>query len=85
MKILVVNPGSTSTKMAVYDDEKPLLLRNISHTAEQLAPFGNIIEQQFTQVYDWHLGSGLSIVLMIFILINMIVEQLTNTEGGVLG
>ena len=44
MKILVVNPGSTSTKMAVYDDEKPLLLRNISHTAEQLAPFGNIIE-----------------------------------------
>jgi spermidine/putrescine transport system permease protein len=46
---------------------------------------GNIIEQQFTQVYDWHLGSGLSIVLMIFILINMIVEQLTNTEGGVLG
>ena len=46
MKILVVNPGSTSTKMAVYDDEKPLLLRNISHTAEQLAPFGNIIEQQ---------------------------------------
>ena len=46
MKILVVNPGSTSTKMAVYDDEKPLLLRNLSHTAEQLAPFGNIIEQQ---------------------------------------
>ena len=46
MKILVVNPGSTSTKMAVYEDEKPVLLRNISHTAEELAPFGNIIEQQ---------------------------------------
>ena len=46
MKILVVNPGSTSTKMAVYEDEKPILLRNISHTAEELAPFGNIIEQQ---------------------------------------
>lgn len=46
MKILVVNPGSTSTKMAVFEDESPILLRNITHSAEQLAPFGNIIEQQ---------------------------------------
>ena len=46
MKILVVNPGSTSTKMAVYEDEKPIFVRNIAHSAEQLAPFGNIIEQQ---------------------------------------
>lgn len=46
MKILVVNPGSTSTKMAVYEDEKPLLLRNITHSAEELAPFGDVIEQQ---------------------------------------
>ena len=46
MKILVVNPGSTSTKMAVYEDEKPVLLRNITHSAEELAPFGNITEQQ---------------------------------------
>ena len=43
----------------------------------------NIIEQEFTQLYDWHLGSGLSIVLMIFILINMIVESLSDKEGGV--
>lgn len=46
MKILVVNPGSTSTKMAVYEDGKPLLLRNITHSAEQLAPFGDVTEQQ---------------------------------------
>ncbi len=46
---------------------------------------GNIIEQQFTQVYDWHLGSGLSIVLMIFILINMIIESLADSEGGIMG
>lgn len=46
MKILVINPGSTSTKMAVYEDEKPVLLRNITHTAEELAPFGAITEQQ---------------------------------------
>jgi len=46
MRILVVNPGSTSTKMAVYNNEKPILLRNIPHTAEELAPFDTIIEQQ---------------------------------------
>ncbi len=46
MKILVINPGSTSTKMAVYQDEKPLLLRSISHSAEDLAPFGDVTEQQ---------------------------------------
>ncbi len=46
---------------------------------------GNIIEQQFTLVYDWHLGSGLSIVLMIFIFINMIIEAVADTEGGTLG
>ena len=45
---------------------------------------GNIIEQQFTQLYDWHLGSGLSIVLMIFILINMIIENIFDSEGGTL-
>ena len=46
MRILVINPGSTSTKMAVYQDEKPILLRNITHTAEELAPFDAITEQQ---------------------------------------
>ncbi len=46
---------------------------------------GNIIEQQFTLTYDWHLGSGLSIVLMIFIFINMIIESLSDKEGGTLG
>lgn len=46
MKILVINPGSTSTKVAVYEEEKPILLRNITHTAEELAPFDAITEQQ---------------------------------------
>lgn len=46
MKILVINPGSTSTKMAVYEEEKPILLRHITHTAEELAPFDAITEQQ---------------------------------------
>lgn len=45
MFILVINPGSTSTKIAVYDDEKPMLLRNIQHQPEDLAKFEHIIDQ----------------------------------------
>ena len=46
MQILVINPGSTSTKMAVYEDEMPLVLRSISHTNEELSRFDDVIEQQ---------------------------------------
>ena len=41
---------------------------------------GNVIEQEFTQASNWHLGSGLSIVLMIFILLNMVVTALLEKE-----
>lgn len=42
---------------------------------------GNVIEQQFTQVGNWQLGSGLSIVLMIFIIINMIITAIFDKDG----
>ena len=32
---------------------------------------GNVIEQSFMQGMDWHLGSGLSLVLMVFVLVSM--------------
>lgn len=41
---------------------------------------GNVIEQEFTQASNWHLGSGLSIVLMIFIIINMLVTSLLEKD-----
>lgn len=46
MFILVINPGSTSTKMAVFEDEKPMILRGISHSNEELAPFGDDVLNQ---------------------------------------
>ena len=46
MRILVINPGSTSTKMAVYEDEEPILQRNITHSSEELAAYGDVTEQQ---------------------------------------
>lgn len=42
---------------------------------------GNIIEQEFTQTGNWHLGSGLSIVLMLFIIFNMVISIFTDKEG----
>ena len=45
MRILVINPGSTSTKFAVYEGETPLLLRSIRHKAEELAPFKTVLDQ----------------------------------------
>ena len=45
MKILVINPGSTSTKMAVVEDGEPRLIRVIRHTAEELAPFAKVTDQ----------------------------------------
>ena len=42
---------------------------------------GNIIEQEFTQTGNWHLGSGLSIVLMLFIIFNMVISAVTDKDG----
>ncbi len=45
---------------------------------------GNVIEQEFTKGSNWHLGSGLSLVLMVFILISMalIAKYDKNGEGN---
>ena len=42
---------------------------------------GNVIEEQFTQASNWNLGSGLSIVLMLFIIINMVVTSIFDKDG----
>ncbi len=47
-KILVINPGSTSTKFALFEDAKPLFVGNLRHSADELAPFRgkSILDQQ---------------------------------------
>lgn len=42
---------------------------------------GNVIEQEFTNTNNWHLGSGLSIVLMAFIVINMVLSAIFDKDG----
>ena len=41
----------------------------------KLLLIGNIIEQEFTFQYDWHLGCALSVILMIFIVLNMLLTM----------
>jgi butyrate kinase len=49
-RILVVNPGSTSTKVAVYEDEQPLFVETLRHSSDELATFAHILDQ-----YDFRL------------------------------
>lgn len=43
--ILAINPGSTSTKIAVYESENPVFLKNIKHSKESLEIFDKITDQ----------------------------------------
>ena len=41
---------------------------------------GNVIEQEFTQYSNWNLGSGLSIVLMIFIIVSIVLSTIFDKD-----
>jgi spermidine/putrescine transport system permease protein len=43
---------------------------------------GNVIEQDFMQGNQWSIGSALSVVLMIFVLISMILSQIFDKDEG---
>lgn len=44
-KILVINPGSTSTKVSLFEDETSLFERNLFHDSSVLLKFGHVNEQ----------------------------------------
>ncbi len=50
-RILAINPGSTSTKVALYEEERPLFDFTLRHTTAELARFTDIIQQ-----LDWRRG-----------------------------
>ena len=45
-RILAVNPGSTSTKIAVFAGEEPVFVETIRHDAAELAALGGIMDQE---------------------------------------
>ena len=44
-RILVINPGSTSTKMGVFDGEQCVFQETLRHSAQELASFAQIMDQ----------------------------------------
>lgn len=44
-QIVVINPGSTSTKIALYRDTEKVFSRNLDHSAEELSHFPEIADQ----------------------------------------
>ncbi len=44
-RILTINPGSTSTKLALFEDEDCVLRKSIHHPPEELAKFKRIVDQ----------------------------------------
>jgi butyrate kinase len=44
-RILAINPGSTSTKIAVFDNVRQVFIKNIKHSIEELAVFPNVASQ----------------------------------------
>lgn len=46
MYILVINPGSTSTKLAIYNDRTQLVCRTYHHNESDLTPYSNVLAQK---------------------------------------
>lgn len=45
IRILAINPGSTSTKIAVYHNEDPVFVKNIKHSREELDKYETVADQ----------------------------------------
>jgi len=45
MKILAINPGSTSTKIAIYENGEKVVSKTLRHSTDELKHFNNIIDQ----------------------------------------
>jgi len=45
MRILVINPGGTSTKISVFEDKEEIFKSNIIHTQDDLKDFKNVFGQ----------------------------------------
>lgn len=44
-RLLIMNPGSTSTKIGVYEDDKEILIETLRHSAEEIGEYPTIVDQ----------------------------------------
>ncbi|MDQ7093495.1 butyrate kinase [Desulfosporosinus sp. PR] len=57
MRVLVINPGSTSTKVAAYENEACLWKEGIDHSADAIGQFARVGDQ-----YDYRIASILNVL-----------------------
>lgn len=61
--ILAINPGSTSTKVAVFQGQEKVILKKIEHETQELAKFDSITDQheyRLKLILDWLKEEGIS-------------------------
>ncbi|MGB9795916.1 butyrate kinase [Fervidobacterium gondwanense] len=46
MKILVINPGATSTKIAVFEDKNKVIQETLQHSVEELDKYKSVMDQK---------------------------------------
>ena len=56
-RLLVINPGSTSTKVAVFEDEQPLFVETLRHSSQEISAFPHILDQ-----YEFRLETVLDLL-----------------------
>ena len=44
-KLLIINPGSTSTKIGVYEDETPIIVETLRHSSDEINAYASIFDQ----------------------------------------
>ena len=62
--VLVINPGSTSTKVAIFMGSENVLQYNLNHSAEELEKFDHITDQyeyRKNMIIEWMNGEGYSL------------------------
>jgi len=85
-KILAINPGSTSTKVAVFKGTEKLLSENVTHAADELAKFAEVSDQlqfRYQMILDMLKEHGIDLTDL-----DAVVGRgggLMNCEGGVYG
>ena len=75
-------PGAISGITMVFNPSLTTFFISGLLGGNKILLIGNIVEQEFTMAYDWHLGSGLSLVLMVFIIVNMVVTAYFDRSEG---
>ncbi len=62
-KVLAINPGSTSTKVSIFEGEQELYSKSLSHSTEEIDKFEKIVDQfdyRKDVILDWLKEIGVS-------------------------